>query len=438
MNVQKIINISRVKRIEEYSVKSTLILFTNIFPYGKGETFIETEIEYLSKKFNKIIIIPSAVYKNSKITRKLPNNCIVEPIYINSLKYQQIIHLLKGIKYLYSNADEWTIAKQYTEISIPKKVYYSYSMSLAKSNYRDVLKILNKYDFKNNKLFFYSYWLNYMAYVSVKLRQNIYKKSAVFCRAHGGDLYDERQFLEFPPLKAYSIENIDKVFACSENGKLYLQDKFFNYKEKISTARLGTNNYGASNFDKREMFTIISCSNLINLKRIDLIIQALSLLNFPIKWVHFGDGILKNDLINLAKSKLNSNIEYTFLGYVENKKVMEFYKNNHASLFLNVSSDEGVPVSIMEAISFGIPVIATNVGGTSEIVNNLNGHLLNKDFDIKELAENISKFYNMHDEEYLEYRGHARRTWETNYDSDINYLKYVNEISVLNNNIKEN
>ena len=33
-------------------------------------------------------------------------------------------------------------------------------------------------------------------------------------------------------------------------------------------------------------------------------------------------------------------------------------------VFLNVSSSEGVPVSIIEAMSFGIPCIATNVGGT--------------------------------------------------------------------------
>jgi glycosyltransferase involved in cell wall biosynthesis len=41
-----------------------------------------------------------------------------------------------------------------------------------------------------------------------------------------------------------------------------------------------------------------------------------------------------------------------------------------------LSESEGVPVSIMEAQSFGIPVIATNVGGTSEIVNERVGILL--------------------------------------------------------------
>lgn len=41
-----------------------------------------------------------------------------------------------------------------------------------------------------------------------------------------------------------------------------------------------------------------------------------------------------------------------------------------------MSDSEGIPVSIMEAMSFGIPVIARNVGGMSEIVNEENGLLL--------------------------------------------------------------
>ena len=40
----------------------------------------------------------------------------------------------------------------------------------------------------------------------------------------------------------------------------------------------------------------------------------------------------------------------------------------HIDLFINTSSSEGVPVSIMEALSVGIPIIATDVGGTKEIV----------------------------------------------------------------------
>ena len=49
---------------------------------------------------------------------------------------------------------------------------------------------------------------------------------------------------------------------------------------------------------------------------------------------------------------------------------------NDFDLFVNMSLSEGIPVSIMEAISFGIPIIATNVGGNAEIVNDETGVLI--------------------------------------------------------------
>ena len=48
--------------------------------------------------------------------------------------------------------------------------------------------------------------------------------------------------------------------------------------------------------------------------------------------------------------------------------MLDYYKNNIIDIFINLSASEGIPVSIMDAISFGIPCIATNVGGTGEIV----------------------------------------------------------------------
>lgn len=54
---------------------------------------------------------------------------------------------------------------------------------------------------------------------------------------------------------------------------------------------------------------------------------------------------------------------------------------NDFDLFVNMSLSEGIPVSIMEAISFGIPIIATNVGGNAEIVNDETGVLIPVNID---------------------------------------------------------
>ena len=51
------------------------------------------------------------------------------------------------------------------------------------------------------------------------------------------------------------------------------------------------------------------------------------------------------------------------MGYVANTKVQELYSSRKFNLLVNVSETEGIPVSIMEAMSYRLPIIATNVGG---------------------------------------------------------------------------
>ncbi|WP_347000298.1 glycosyltransferase, partial [Bacteroides cellulosilyticus] len=122
------------------------------------------------------------------------------------------------------------------------------------------------------------------------------------------------------------------------------------------------------------------------------------------------------------------NINYVLTGQVSNAKILDFYRNNHVDLFINVSSSEGIPVSIMEAISFGIPVVATNVGGTNEIVvDGEDGFLLGKDFELKELSSLIS--YLIDNPIKLENLRHgARNLWSSLYSCSSNYLSFYNSI----------
>ena len=111
--------------------------------------------------------------------------------------------------------------------------------------------------------------------------------------------------------------------------------------------------------------------------------------------------------------------------------MLTYYQNNNPDLFINVSSSEGVPVSFMEAMSCGIPVIATNVGGSSEIVNIDNGYLLSSNPLPAEVAEAISTFYHLNLEEKNKKRLAAYNTWEENYNAKKNYTQFAEEILSL-------
>ena len=94
-------------------------------------------------------------------------------------------------------------------------------------------------------------------------------------------------------------------------------------------------------------------------------------------------------------------------------------------LFINVSEYEGIPVSIMEAISAGIPVIATDVGGTSEIIDEKFGKLIPKDFKVEYLAEIITKFHFKSFEEKNEMRNSARLFWNEKFNAEKNYNEFA-------------
>jgi glycosyltransferase involved in cell wall biosynthesis len=171
---------------------------------------------------------------------------------------------------------------------------------------------------------------------------------------------------------------------------------------------------------------IVSCSNVIPVKRVHLIYEAFNLIeNLKIEWTHFGDG----DQFDLLKEKvrnLKSNIQTNLKGRIPNNEIYIAYRKLNPKIFINVSSSEGVPVSIMEALSFGIPVIASNVGGTSEIVNNQNGILLSANPTPHEIRAAIEEVI-----AHPEKREAAYQTWNELYNAEKNYVEFVKQLQLL-------
>ena len=64
-----------------------------------------------------------------------------------------------------------------------------------------------------------------------------------------------------------------------------------------------------------------------------------------------------------------SNLRWTLHGQVPNAEVFNTYRSRPTDLFANTSLSEGIPVSIMEAQSCGIPILAPAVGGIPESGN---------------------------------------------------------------------
>ena len=149
--------------------------------------------------------------------------------------------------------------------------------------------------------------------------------------------------------------------------------------------------------------------------------------------MHFGDGVLRNELETLASERLGSakGISYRFMGHYPNNELLEYYSNNKVDLFINTSSTEGIPVSIMEAQSFGIPVIATDTGAVNEIVTEGTGSLLPVDFNTTDLSRMIEHYANLSDSEYDNLRMNAIRNWELNFNAISNYNNFISKVNSI-------
>lgn len=99
-----------------------------------------------------------------------------------------------------------------------------------------------------------------------------------------------------------------------------------------------------------------------------------------------GEGSEKESLENLAK-ELKIKDRINFLGRVEYKKIAYYYQE--ASVFILPSLNEGMSNAMLEALSAGLPIIATDTGGTKELVKDGENGFIIKMKDSQDIADKI-------------------------------------------------
>jgi glycosyltransferase involved in cell wall biosynthesis len=414
----------------------TLVLLTSQFPFGTGESFIVSEYRILSQSFDRIIIIAQNV--SAERTRITPGNVTI-------LRYNTATSLA-GFFYLpvLLLANSVTIIKLFKEESdFRKAIGYHLTFKNLSTLFRKIIKAVQLRDFIRKSLseegihesvILYSYWLKTGAHAISMLE---YKDSIRIARAHGSDIYEEKTQSGYLPLLKYSALNLDAIFFISKHGKEYFEDKIRTKSSHFIVSYLGVvkPDFEITKDNNSGKFVIVSCSNMVPLKRIDLIIYALKIVNSDkeIEWLHFGDGILKNEIKEIAHNNLGSSLgkNYRFMGYYPNDKLLDYYRSNQVNLFINTSSTEGVPVSIMEAQCFGIPVIATDTGGVKELVTEGTGSLLPVNFAPADLAKLIEYYSGLNEEESEIIRANAMRNLSLNFNASSNYKDFVMKVNSI-------
>lgn len=419
--------------IPSASKDKTLILITSHFPYGMSESFLEHEMDYLVKSYQKVIVLARDV--NSPLVRPADERYTTYRINPQSDLAETLLtfwlylkHFKKVARFLRAEIRWLREKEKKITMAIVRDFIHTLTKALTTSHHLN--KIIRAHKLAGS-VTLYSYWLTSSALATtfVTSKQITFRRMS---RAHGGDVYENRNALHYLSFRSTLINELDGIFAISENGAQHLRQQVPSGNKTIRVSRLGTPYAGSPGEKKTDSpLVVVSCSFLVPVKRVHLIIDALSQVqHLNIHWIHIGDGPLKENLQTLAAEKLgaNSNIQYNFLGAMTNAEVLAFYNRQAVDLFINTSSSEGIPVTMMEAQSFGIPVIGPDVGGVPEIVSPACGRLFPPQASPREIADHISELLSLPANEYQTLRAHALQNWRERYNAEQNFSTFVTEI----------
>jgi len=268
--------------------------------------------------------------------------------------------------------DELNDSISYYEVTVeqyPLMKYFPYTLALAS-------KMVEVVSEKNISIMHVHYAIPHS--IAAILARDILKKERdlkVITTLHGTDITLVGNNASFKPITTYAIEHSDAVTAVSkflqkevchhfhiDYHKIEVIYNFFDIPEQITPVPRCL-----ASFCRGDHSLVIHISNFRPVKRVEDVIKSFYHIwkEIPAILVMVGDGPDKSKAIDLVKQLGMKNDVY-FLGVIKN--IVPII--NMADLLLLPSQTESFGLVILEAMAAGVPVVANNVGGIPEVVEN--------------------------------------------------------------------
>lgn len=390
-----------------------LLLVTAGFPYGESErSFLSTEFSHLCDQFNVSVL---ALCHNPQLLYPFEQNVPHEAYAFPPLRSAATLAMLP---FLVQKIFRTELRGLSLSAATGATAYYL--------NALHALPLLRRRVMERNIHIIYTYWCSEITLAALLLRREL-PHLKVVTRFHGVDLYNERRHDGRQPFRTAIADGADRlIFPCNRARDYFLQHWGAQYAAKSVTAYLGCRSFPRIAAEDKPTVVLVSCSNLIPLKRVDRIIDALALLpkELSVSWHHIGDGAVRTILEARAQRTLaaKDNVSWQFHGAVPNHALPELYERLAPQLFLTATSTEGgVPVSIQEAASASIPSVGTDVGGVGELIlHRSTGFLLTPDASAPEIADAISAFCSLSLSQRTAMGEAAFHLWQTAFDAENN------------------
>ncbi|MFT6599959.1 MAG: glycosyltransferase involved in cell wall biosynthesis [Alloalcanivorax sp.] len=351
---------------------------TASYPYGAGESFLQPEIDEWLRRGKTVSVIPT--YARGKIRQNFSGEC--DP---RGRRLFRLSYLFYGLL--------WLLIKPMAVIAIVSKLMHA--PGKLPKNLLIMFKAFSTAWFvrRNPAAHLHAHWAGVSSTFALIVSRLTDIPWSLTC--HRWDIYDNNLI---------AIKSRDAVFTrfISQRGMLDAL-KLGVDKDKVVVIHMGVSRERSTIQKTSPSATpaIFCAANLLEVKGHCYLIRALRLLRdagITVTLHLFGDGPLRDKLGKYAQNQGVGDAVF-FLGHRSQEELFAAYRAGAADIFVLPSihvadgDHEGVPVSLIEAMSFGIPVISTKTGSIDELLPSHLG-LTVPDKNPEMLADAIAKLLN--------------------------------------------
>lgn len=397
-----------------------LLFITSSAPFGKGESFVITEVNAIAKLGHSVILVPTLIRKGNPNNFELHENInlLAKPLITFIMFFNFLVFFISRpiccFKLFYMVSDRQIVNSFKNYLVIPKSIW------------------LAKYLKKNPVDHIHVHWLTASSTLAMLVGTLVNVKWSA--TAHRGDIV-ANNILEIKFKSASFIRFISK------SGKDLATSRANILEDKAKILHLGVDleNLVSINsmvkMDSSGLFSIVCPANLIAIKGHDFLINSISKMKFlnEVRVFFVGEGALRPVLENKVK-KLGLEKSIVFCGHIPHSELLGWYKSGEVnavvlpSLDLGKGVHEGIPVSLMEAMAFNIPVISTRTGGIPELLEEDSqkyGGLV-EPYNTKELSKLL--------DDLLQYPEKSQKLVKLGYErvnTDFNQISSISELLKL-------
>lgn len=353
----------------------SLLIVTAEFPFGRGEGFLEHEIRALAAEGPRVFVVPLRWWARKK-RDVLPDSIdvvLLPPLSVRGLarlfgevmrnpgRLARVVHLLAR--------DPRHFAKNL--LTIPSALAIACFVRERKIDH------------------IHAHWLATSA--TAAMVAAIWSESKFSITTHRWDIFDGN-------LASAKLERAQFVRFISESGRRAWLRLRPGSEDKLVLLRMGVQlPPERATLPEGEPFKIGCPANLIPVKGHEDLLRAVAAArakDLAIELWIIGEGELRRTLEELAVG-LGLGSACRFTGQLAHDELLSLYKDGKFHCVVLPSRDlgnglhEGIPISLMEAMSFGIPVIATRTGGIGELVRDRIDGLLVEGGDPEGLSDRI-------------------------------------------------